>query len=317
MTALTAMGEREFLLLLLLNAVAVAVYLLWCLFLHFILKRNTKGLWVKAAVMLLCPVVGICFFLLGYLFYRLMFFVSVDLEDVVFSKDRVEPAMPAEEEQESNMVPMEEALAVTDKDNLRNVMLNVVRDNKKSSLAAISLALKSSDSEVSHYAAAALQSVLNDFRSAAKEEYARATAVKEDETEEERIARLNGAARLIDSMGEFMDQRLLPERERGQYALQMDELCTLVLQGLPELMTVERFETVCMQLLHTGSYERCRERCLQAFERYPDDLEPYVCQLKLYYAMGDRDRFFKILGELRASDITIDSGTLEMVRVFL
>lgn len=112
---MTWLGEREFLILLLLNALAVVVYLLWCLILKVVFRRNTKSLWLKALVMLLCPVAGICFFLAGYLFYRLFFFVAVDLEDVVFSKDRIDPAMPAEEERESNMVPIEEALAVTDK----------------------------------------------------------------------------------------------------------------------------------------------------------------------------------------------------------
>lgn len=314
---MTALGEREFLLLLVLNAAAVVIYLLWCFFLKIVLKRNTKSLWVKAAVMLLCPVIGIGFFLLGYLFYRLVFFVTVDLEDVVFSKERINPTMPAEEERESNMVPIEEALAVTDKDNLRNVMLNVVKGSGKSSLAAISVALKSSDSEVTHYAATALQSVLNDFRGKVQSEYERATAVKEDETEEERNARMDAAAGLIDYMAGFMDQRLLPDRERTQYALLLDELCELLNRESPERMTAKRFEAVTMELLQAGSYETCRARCLQAGERYPDELEPYACQLKLYYSTGDRDRFFQVLSQLRASDIAIDSGTLELVRVFL
>lgn len=314
---MTALGEREFLILLLLNALAVIVYLLWCFFLKIVLRRNTKSLWVKAVIMLLCPVVGVAFFLFGYLFYRLLFFVSVDLEDVVFSKERIDPTVPAEEERESNMVPMEEALAVTDKDNLRNVMLNVVKGNSKSSLAAVSLALKSSDSEVSHYAAAALQSVLNDFYSTVKRERERVMTVEEDETEEQRAARLDAAARLIDYMAEFMGQRLLPERERARYALLMDELCELLIQEGGERMTAERYETVCMELLQTGSYEECRKRCLQSYERYPEELGPYVCQMKLYYTTGERDQFFRILAELRASDVAVDSKTLEMVRVFL
>ena len=141
--------------------------------------------------------------------------------------------------------------------------------------------------------------------------------MKEDETEEERSARLDAAAGLIDYMAEFMDQRLLPKRERAQYALRLDELCELLSQWDPERMTAKRFEAVSMELLQTDNYEKCRERCLQAYARYPDELEPYACQLKLYYSTGERDQFFRVLGELRASDIAMDSGTLELVRVFL
>lgn len=314
---MTWLGEREFLILLLLNALAVVLYLLWCLILKVVFKRNTKSLWVKAVIMLLCPVAGVCFFLVGYLLFRLFFFVAVDLEDVVFSKDRIDPTVPAEEERESNMVPIEEALAVTDKDNLRNVMLDVVKGHTKTSLSAISLALRSTDSEVSHYAAAALQSVLNNFRFSVRENYERAMKAKEDETEGERQARLETAASLIDYMAEFMEQGLLPEREQAQYAGQMDDLCGLLLEEDPARMTARRYEFVCGQLLQAKEYEKCRTRCLQAYGQYPDELEPYTCQLKLYYATGDRERFFRLLNELRASDVTVDSKTLEMVRVFL
>ena len=44
---------------------------------------------------------------------------EVDLEDVIFSKERIKTHLKADEERERNMVPIEEALAVSDRKNLR------------------------------------------------------------------------------------------------------------------------------------------------------------------------------------------------------
>lgn len=42
---------------------------------------------------------------------------QVDLEDVIFSKDRVRVQLRADEDRERNIVPIEEAIAVSEKKN--------------------------------------------------------------------------------------------------------------------------------------------------------------------------------------------------------
>lgn len=312
-----ALGEREFLLLLFINLVLVVLYLLWMLLLKIVWKREQiKSIWLKAGVMLLCPVVGVGFFVLGYICNRLIFFVKVDLNDVVFSKERIKPHMLAEEERESNMVPVEEAIVVTDKDNLRNMMMNVVRGNIKSSLSAISLALNSDDSETAHYAAAALQGVLSDFRASVQKNYQEIMENREDESQEERSKRFSLAETTVDSITEFMGQKLLTEREQKRYADMLDEICELLNNEDIDKMTAERFKAVGMYLLEAGDYEKCRKWCLRVYALYPETLEAYTCQLKLYFMSGEKEKFFRALKELRDSDIEIDKETLEMVRVF-
>ena len=65
---------------------------------------------------------------------------SADLEDVIFSKERIKTHLKADEERERNMVPIEEALAVSDRKNLRMLMMNVIRGDLKDSLESIMLA---------------------------------------------------------------------------------------------------------------------------------------------------------------------------------
>lgn len=93
-----------------------------------------------AAVMVLCPVIGPLFFACSQLVYRTIFRQEVDLEDVIFSKERIKTHLKADEERERNMVPIEEALAVSDRKNLRMLMMNVIRGDLKDSLESIMLA---------------------------------------------------------------------------------------------------------------------------------------------------------------------------------
>ena len=118
--------------LLVINLILVVLYLLFCLLLKIFWKRErVRSVLPKAAVMLLCPGVGFGFVTLGYLCHKLIFWRAVSLDDVVFSKERVKPQMPAEEERESNVAPVEEAVSVADKDSLRSMMMHVVQGDVK------------------------------------------------------------------------------------------------------------------------------------------------------------------------------------------
>ena len=150
-----------FCLLLLVNFLVVAVYWLIRMLRH---KKESESFGLRALVMLLCPVVGALFYLLGWLWYRTFFHRPVDLDDVIFSKERTRTMLMADEEHERNLVPLEEAIAVTDQANTRMLMMEVVRRDISDSLASISLALESDDSEVSHYAASVLQETLGNLR---------------------------------------------------------------------------------------------------------------------------------------------------------
>ena len=98
--------ETYFLLLVVLNLCVTAAYVLWN-------ERHWReepgkrtGGRIRAAVMFFAPVIGPVFFVAGELARHLLFGQSADLEDVIFSKERVRTHFMADEEQERNVVPM-------------------------------------------------------------------------------------------------------------------------------------------------------------------------------------------------------------------
>ena len=294
-----------FLTMIILNTLIVIIYLV----LNGMRKESDRknGI-VKAAVMFLCPVAGPCFFLLSYILYRAFFSAPVNLEDVIFSKERARTFVHAEEERERNVVPLEEAIEITDEDNLRQLMMNVVRGDIKNSLASISLALDSRDTETAHYAASVLQDALNDFRMNVEKQY---RLVLTEGGEQAQYAE-----ELIDYMDQVLSQNVFTDMEQKNYVDIMDKVCDVLYVKDREHMTSSQYEAVSMRLLEIGDYENCRKWCDRAEYQYPNTLATYTCQLKLYFNSGQKNRFFEVLEQLKHSAVVIDSETLELIRVF-
>ena len=150
-----------FLLILLVNFVITFLY--W-LFFFVIQKKYEAGFATRCMVMLLCPVIGPIYFFLGWILRKIFFHKPVELTDVIFSKDRKKSLLKADEERENNIVPIKDAVTVVDKQNARELILEVLRHDVRKSLSSLFLALNSDDSEISHYAASVLQSELGKFR---------------------------------------------------------------------------------------------------------------------------------------------------------
>lgn len=304
-----------FILLLIGNAAITLLYSIWNLFRK---KEKSRSWVIRACIMLLCPVVGLGYILLSWLLFRLVFHVRVDLSDVIFSKERVKTAIKANEELERNFVPMEEAIAVTDRRNLRELMLNIVREDYRDSLPSIALALNSPDSETSHYAASVLQGALNDFRVDVQKDYQKIMDELEkpdyehDPTGNAEIS----AAALIEFMNEMLQKRVFTQLEQAHYAHLMDEVGEKLYFSQIYHMDGGLLEEIALRLLEIQDFPLCEKWSLRIVELYPETLSAFTTRLKLYFSNGERKKFFEVMEQLKKTDIVIDQETLELIRAF-
>lgn len=282
-----------------------------CLLFQIFYRKN-KNYLTHFMVMALCPVVGPLFYLLAYLFYKFFFSEPVDLEDVIFSKDKMKSNVRAEEERESNLVSLEEAIEITNDTELRTLMMNVVRGDIQSFLSAISLALNSEDSETAHYAASVLQDALNDFR--VKVERFRKQINEETEDLPHTLSLY--AEPTLEYMDQVLRQKVFTEMEQLNYVHIMDEITEKCYAHIREQMTAARYESVGLRLLEIQDYETCRKWCDRTAEQFPESLAAYTCRLKLYFATGEKERFFETVEDLKRSSVVVDKETLEFLRVF-
>ena len=88
-----------FLILLILNTLTALLYLIW--YLVFKQDKDNRIQYIMhTIVMILCPLVGPLYFLLGFLKYHFMKLGERDLSDVEFAKKRHVSRVKADEERE-------------------------------------------------------------------------------------------------------------------------------------------------------------------------------------------------------------------------
>lgn len=146
---------RVFILIIIVNTIITVLYIIF----NLLRKKNRRNSFLlKSLVMLLCPIVGPVYIIISRLIIVVFFRKPVNLEDVIFSKERESILVNAEEEKERNLVPIEDAMLISGKEDSRALLLDVIKREPRKTLFSISLALDSPDSELSHYAASVIQS---------------------------------------------------------------------------------------------------------------------------------------------------------------
>lgn len=292
-----------------LNCLISLVYLLWYLVFRQD-KDNRKQYVMHTVIMLLCPVVGPLYFLVGFFKYHFVKFGDRDLSDVEFSKRRHAARLKADEERERNIVSVEEAIIVSDQEKKRTNMLNVLLGETDESLSAIAMALDSDDSEVAHYAASFLQSKLDDFR-----ERVRQAKQKIQEKKEQNAPCTEDILTLIYDMNHILKQKVLSRIEQMDYLGQMEALCRELYEQDRAVLEAGCYSALISLLIEWKEYERAGLWGERFFEQYPDQLPAYSLRLKLYFETEQREKFFDVLTQVRSSQIVIDNHTLELIRM--
>lgn len=259
-------------------------------------------------VMLLCPVIGPLFFLGSHLFCMMFYGLEPNLEDVEFEKTRSKTYLKADENRQRGIVPLEEAALVSDKKDLRQVMLNTIKGNVDGSLAAIALVLNVEDSESSHYAAAVLSDKLDEFRNNCQKMM---KAMEEEPPED-----CSCEEELIPYMDSVLRQQVFTGLEQRRYVLMMERATASFFVKDREHLPAQRYEALCLRLMECGEYENAKKWSARLWEQYPNELSAYTVRLKLAFILKDHEVFFQTLTALRQSDVVLDSETLELVRTF-
>lgn len=298
-----------FCIMLILNTLIALGYLIW----YLIFKKDTdnrKQYVMHTVIMLLCPVVGILYFFLAFLKYHFVKLGERDLTDVEFSKKRHIPRVKADEERERNIVAVEEAILVSDQEKKRANMLNVLLGETDESYSAIALALDSDDSEVAHYAASFLQSKMDTFREKVRKTQQKIAEsdIQEEECQEQVLE-------LIRYMNHMLKQKVFTRVEQVDFVAQMEQLCETLFRNARDRMTQECYESIMGRMMELQDYEKAELWGNRFREQYPDLLASYTLRLKLYFETKEKDKFFEVLDQLRASPVVVDNKTLELIRM--
>lgn len=258
-------------------------------------------------ILILCPVFGLVFFVVGNFLFNIFNDKDIDLAEITFKKEQSNIVLPPDVDKEINMVPVEEALEVSDKSTLRTLMLNVLKGDTQRAMSSIAMALDSKDSETSHYAASYIMDAISEFKSTMQNML---SALKKDPEDRE----LNVLC--LDYLNQVLHQNILSDIEKESYIYTLVEVGENMFKYHLPFMRGAHYLWLVDLLISIGDYNEADRWAKRALTHRPDDLESYQCNLELYYATQNKEAFFACLEDLKASSVAIDHQTLELIRIY-
>ena len=121
---------------------------------------------------------------------------------------------------------------------------------------------------------------------------------------------------MLDYMNSVLSQKVFTTLEQTKYVKMLEEATESLYRKNRERIFVKQYEGLCLRLLELKKFPETEKWCRRLVQQHGNTLEAYPCQLKLYFTMGEREKFFQVMQELKQSDVIIDNETLELIRTF-
>ncbi len=278
------------------------------LIMAFLKKKEVRSSMLMLAwFIFIVPLIGILFILLGRLISWLNRKKNVDMSEVSFSQDREKLVLPPDQETEMNYVPIQDALAVSDTESLRKLLLDALRNNAKKTVSSIAAAINSKDTEASHYAASVILDALSEFRATAQSMLEQMHKLPED-------VEMNLLT--FEYIYDVLSMKIMTQIEQESFIYTLNTVAENLFIHNLWYMTASHYLYMTDLFISIKDYILAEQWAQRAFRYRPDVLETYKASLHLYFDQHDQKAFFECLNRLRDSDIIIDEEILNLFRLY-
>lgn len=269
--------------------------------------RKLRKFVFLSIIIFLCPVAAPVVLSIGTIMYRIFFDSSIDLAAITFSKERVDVMEHPDVESEINLVPMEEAILIDDKEGLRQLLLTVLRGDVSRSINAVTKALNSADSEASHYAASAIMDINTEFQNTLQKFHAQLETTPNDKEVNQLF---------IEYLIKMLNTNFLSDMELKTYVYTLSQTCQSAYDYDKSYLKTEYYSNLINLLVRIGDIQSAQLWTPRLMAEHPEEMETYRCLLRFYYTTQDKDNFFTQLDRLKKSDVTIDKDLLDLIRLY-
>lgn len=273
----------------------------------FYKKGETTFYILQIVFMIVAPGIGPLFLILSWIIQKIFFKKEVNLQELSFRKDMMRAILRPDEERERNVVPVKEALLVSDVQDKRRVMLDVLKGEYEKSLTVITDALENPDTEISHYAATVITEVKSNFKLTVQTMQEKLKDYPDDPSV---------CVMFILYIHEFLGKKVLSQIEAITYVDIYLKLMEDLFEQDRTSITGTMYRDMIGHLMESQNKDQAERWAGYALEYGSNDLASYKGVLKFYYEIGNKEVFFHVLEKLKASDIVLDKETLEIVRLF-
>ncbi len=259
----------------------------------------------KSIVMLLTPPFGVICFFVNFIISLFDRKSDIDYLELTFSKEKKEFAKQTDYDTEKEFVPLEEALIISDVQDKRRALLNVLKADVRNNMKSLVKALDNDDSETAHYAASALMDVLQQYSKKLS-----TLSIKYKENPEDSEVNIEYAATTF----QYISSGVLGEIEVKKYAHLYIELIENLNKYHPDLIDTEQYKNMVDCLVIVGKYDDADKWANLSIERQPNMEQSYLNSLNVKYKTEQWDEFKDVMQKMIKSGVQLSEKGIGIIR---
>lgn len=271
-------------------------------------RRRREGAGI-AVYFFFLPGLGFIFYFLPGLLRTFLKKVGVDREAVLTHAFEIERLPEHADVREAlNVVPVEDAMAVSGKTEKRALLLSQLKKDLKRNYKILLVAEQDEDSESAHYVAAAKMEIY-------RLEQTRWLECRRDyEKDPDNPEKYHTACEVLIEM---LDSSVFSPREQNAYRQRLCGLVQKQIDALESVVSPIEYQEYLNSLVELGRYGPAQ----LLWQKYGNEMHSeaaYHSMLKMFYLMGDRENFENILNDLRNDKrVRLSAKGLEKVRYLI
>lgn len=268
-----------------------------------ILKR--KGAGIQAMILIACPFISI------FLLFAMSKRPNKDgaLPDWLLRHEQYEDTslQSPHIEKEINIIPFDDSLMLNNPKIKRSMLIDLLKSEFLQHVNALEKALKSDDSETSHYAATAVQQAKGELMNSMRKLEAQ---LQDNEGDLEALKAYSEVIKQYIRI-EFLDVKT---RKKYMYTYLhiVNQLIEKALKPDPEY-----YEEKIRTALQLNEHQTALSTAAQFLEKFPEREEAYFLAMHVHYQMRNKAEFSKTIELLRTSHTTLSPERLNQLRFWL
>lgn len=273
------------------------------------LRRDRQKAVAYFLIFIAVPVLGLILFgLVAYIFsFRKKKEKEYDLNDLMTFQSAKKYFYRPNVDEELNFVSVEESIHVSNTQEKRKLVRNILKkDIDQYSRSALS-ALKDSDSETTHYAASAIMEVYRKMTLGLD----RIEAELKNDPDDMEIAQVFASA-----LAGYIESGILSKRDRDQSIQKYISAAERIHAEQPELLNQEDYIRLSGFYAETGDLASAEKWAKRAIELYKQE-DTYLNMLKVCYLAQDKNKFNSVMSDLRHSPVVLSEQSLDKLRFWI
>ena len=209
--------------------------------------------------------------------------------------------------EELDLVSVEESVRISEIQEKRNLVRNILKRDIEKYSRSIQVALKDRDSETAHYAASAIMEVYRKMVLGIQH----IEASYEEDMDDTEVATI-----YLEALWDYISSGILSERDREQSIQKYMDAVYRIRSISVELLKKDEFIRMSDFYSEAGNLNKSEEWAKEALEKYESE-DTYLNMLKVTYNMNNKEKFEKVLSDLRKSKVILSDKSIDQLRYWI